>query len=111
MYESDGKMGTRDEEVVTVAGFAGGMGLHGNAYGALSATIWVNTLNWCRKDPKQSGYNNPHTEKILNAFHKAISSEILCHKITGQYFNTIHDQTDFVKSGGCNKLIEILSKV
>ena len=38
------KMGGSDEEMVMVAGFAGGLGLSGNACGALSAAIWMNTL-------------------------------------------------------------------
>jgi C_GCAxxG_C_C family probable redox protein len=38
------KMGATDEEVVTVAGFAGGLGLSGNACGALSAAIWMKNL-------------------------------------------------------------------
>ncbi|MCK5704260.1 MAG: C_GCAxxG_C_C family protein, partial [Cyclobacteriaceae bacterium] len=35
------KMGASDEEMVMVAGFAGGLGLSGNACGAFSAAIWM----------------------------------------------------------------------
>jgi hypothetical protein len=38
------KMGASDEHIVLVAGFAGGMGLSGNACGALGAAVWMNTL-------------------------------------------------------------------
>ncbi len=104
------KMGASDEEVVIVAGLAGGMGLSGNACGALGAAIWMNTLAWCRKNPGKSGYGNPNSEKILNAFYGATGSEILCHKITGQYFKTINEHSEFIKNGGCNKLISVLAR-
>ena len=42
-------------------------------------------------------------------FHTATDSEILCHKITGQYFETISNHTDFIKNGGCDRLICVLA--
>ena len=94
-----------------VAGFAGGIGFSGNACGALSAAIWINTLAWCRKNPDQSGYSNPNSEKILKTFLEATDSGMLCHKITGKRFKTIDDHTEYIKNGGCNKLINLLAKV
>ena len=105
------KMGAGKEEEIVVAGLAGGMGLSGNACGALGAAIWMNTLDWCRKNPNKSGYGNPHAEKILNAFNNATDSEILCLKISGHNFKTIQEHTEFVKSGGCSRLIEKLAQV
>lgn len=104
------KMGAGEEEVVTVAGLAGGMGLSSNACGALGAAIWMNTLAWCRKNPELSGYANPNTKNILNAFYSATDSEILCSKISGQYFKTLGDHAKFIKDGGCNKLINLLAQ-
>ena len=49
--EVAGKMGASDEEMTMVAGFAGGIGLSGNACGALGAAIWMKTLAWCREHP------------------------------------------------------------
>jgi len=103
------KMGASEEEKIMVAGFAGGMGLSGNGCGALGAAIWMNTLSWCRKHPGKSGYANPNTKEILNAFKNETGSEFLCHKISGQCFKTIGDHTEFVKNGGCAKLINILA--
>ncbi len=104
------KMGASDEEMVMVAGFAGGMGLSGSACGALGAAIWMNTLTWCRKHPGKSGYLNPGANEILKAFYGATGSKILCHEICGQHFQTIDDHTEFIKNGGCNKLINILAR-
>jgi hypothetical protein len=103
------KMGASDEEMVMVAGFAGGLGLSGNACGALSAAIWMNTLDRCRKHPKKSANPNPNATNTLKAFYGATDSEILCHNICGQCFKTIDDHTEFIKNGGCKKLINILA--
>ena len=102
-------MGASDEEMAMVAGFAGGLGLSGNACGALSAAIWMNTLAWCRKTGK-SGYSNPDAVNILLAFYEVTDHEILCHKISGQCFKTIGDHTEFIKNGGCDKLIDVLAQ-
>jgi len=105
------KMGASDEEAVMVAGLAGGMGLSGMACGALGAAIWMNTLAWCRKNPGQSGYGNPNAKGILNTFYNTTDSKILCPKITGQNFKTIADHTEFIKNGGCSKLINTLAHI
>lgn len=102
------KMGASDEEMVMVAGFAGGIGLSGNACGALGAAIWMNTLAWCRNNPGKTGYANPNAKDILKAFYDATGSEILCNKITGQRFKTIANHTEFIKNGGCKDLIDVL---
>lgn len=103
------KMGGSDEEKIMVAGFAGGMGLSGNACGALGAAIWMNSLAWCRKHPGKSGYSNPNTKEILKTFNNETGSEFICQKISGQSFKTIGDHTNFVKNGGCDKLIKMLA--
>ena len=104
------KMGVSDEEVIMVSGFAGGMGLSGNACGALGAAIWMDTLTWCRKHPGKSGYSNPNAKEILNAFYDATDSEILCSKISGQYFKSIEKHTKYIRNGGCDKLLNVLAR-
>ena len=105
------RMGASEEEMVMVAGFAGGLGLKGHACGALGAAIWMNTLTWYKKHPGETPprFNKLNTEKILEAFYRATNSEIRCQKISGQSFRTINDHTEFMKKGGCDKLINTLS--
>ncbi|MFC1731080.1 C-GCAxxG-C-C family (seleno)protein [candidate division KSB1 bacterium] len=103
------KMGANDEEMVMVSGLAGGIGLSGHACGALGAAIWISSLEWCKKHPGKSGYSNPNLKEILKAFNDETGSEFLCHKISGQCFKTIKDHTEFVKNGGCDKLINVLA--
>jgi len=104
------KMGASDEEIVMVAGFAGGIGLSGNACGALSAAIWIKSLAWSRNNPNKFTLQTPETKKILNAFRDETGSVFLCNKITGQYFKSTDEHTKFIKNGGCNKLIDVIAQ-
>lgn len=105
------KMGASDEEAVTVAGLAGGMGLSGSACGALGAAIWMVTLAWCRENPLKSPpyFKNKEIGNILKEFKAATGSEFLCHKICNRHFKTIDEHTEFIKTGGCDKLIDLLA--
>lgn len=106
------KMGASDEEMVLVAGFAGGIGLSGNACGALGAAIWMHTLIWCKKHPGKTPpyFNSPNTKNTLKAFDEATNAEILCHKIAGRYFKTIGEHSEFIKNNGCDKLLQVLAR-
>ena len=117
------KMGANDEEMIMVAGFAGGLGLSGNACGALSAAIWMNALARQRKQTPSNGNNckfpgivaseksvYPSATDTLKEFHDATDSKILCHEISGHSFKTMGDHTEFMKNGGCDKLIAVLAR-
>ncbi|MFA6127723.1 MAG: C-GCAxxG-C-C family (seleno)protein [Bacteroidales bacterium] len=104
------KMGASDEEMVIVAGFAGGLGLSGNACGALSAAIWMKTLAYCKKHPANPPYPNTEAIKIQEAFQEFTGNEFQCNKICGQRFNSIGEHTEFIKSGGCKNLIDLLAR-
>ena len=103
------KMGATEEEMVMVAGFAGGLGLSGNACGALSTAIFKNSLDWIKEHPNKSAYKNKNAKDTLKKFYKATENEILCHKICGQRFKTLDEHSEFIENGGCKKLIEVLS--
>ena len=104
------KMGATDEEMVMVAGFAGGLGLSGNACGALSAVIWMKTLNWYRQDGKTS-FNNPYAEEAIEKFYAVTDYEMLCEKISGRTFESVKDHTYYLKNDGCYKLIDTLAQL
>ncbi len=110
--ETAKRMGATDEEMVMVAGFAGGLGLSGNACGALAAAIWMKNLDWCKRHPHKTPpyFNNTCAKKILKLFYKSTDSEILCSKITNQQFITADDHSEFIKNGGCKTLISALSQ-
>lgn len=103
------KMCANDEEMVTVAGLAGGMGLSGNGCGALAAAIWMNSMAWLKKENRKSAYNNPKAKNTLKAFMDATESKFRCREITDKQFNTIEEHTEYMKNGGCKDLIDILA--
>jgi len=104
------KMGGTDEEVVMVAGFAGGLGLTGNGCGALGAAIWKITLDLVRKGEWKYTISNPTFDKILEKFYKASEYEMECSKICGKKFKTVEEHSEYIKNGGCDKIIEVLAQ-
>lgn len=104
------KMGGSNEEIVMVAGFAGGFGLSGNACGALSAAIWMKTLGKVRKQNYKYSLSDHALEKIMAAFFENTSYKMECWKICGKYFKSINEHTEFIKNGGCQKLINVLAQ-
>jgi len=104
------KMGASEEEMLMVAGFAGGLGLSGNACGALSAAIWMKSLDWCRKELKKSSIKNSKSKIVLDTFYETTHSNILCSEITGLNFKSLDDHTTYIKKGGCSKLINKLAE-
>ena len=101
--------GTSAPEMM-VAGFAGGLGLSGNACGALSASIWMKNLERCKENEKTS-YKDPNSEATLETFYKETDYEMRCDKIIGKSFESLDDHTAYIKNGGCEKLINTLSKI
>lgn len=104
------RMGASDEEMITVAGLAGGMGLSGNACGALAAAIWMHTLARCKRQIEESTFPDPKAISTLRVFHGATGSKTTCREITGRRFESIDDHTKFVMDGGCDNLINALAR-
>lgn len=104
------KMGGSDEEMAMVAGFAGGMGLSGSGCGALAACIWKTILELVKKGNWKYSMSDPVTEGILKKFYDITDYKMECHEICGKRFNSIDEHTEFIKEGGCNQLINMLSE-
>ncbi|MBU2649672.1 MAG: C-GCAxxG-C-C family protein [Bacteroidetes bacterium] len=102
------RMGGSEEEMAMVAGWAGGIGLSGNACGALAAAIWMRTLALCKETPGKSFFTNSRANETLELFYKETNYEILCSAIAGRRFETLDDHTEFIGKGGCKRLIEVL---
>ena len=103
-------MGGSEEEMVMVAGFAGGLGLSGSGCGALSAAIWKTILELIKKESWKPAFSDPVSENILNKFYEATDYEMECHNICGMRFKTIDEHTEYIRSGGCHKLINALAQ-
>jgi len=103
------QMGGSKEEMAMVAGFAGGLGLSGSGCGALAAAIWKNALIHNRKETRKPANYDADKDLTLKAFYEETDYEMQCDKICGQRFETITEHTEFLKNGGCKKLIKVLS--
>jgi hypothetical protein len=103
-------MGASEEEAIMVAGFAGGLGLSGSGCGALAAAVWMNALIYNRNNPGKSASYEPGKDPTLKAFFEETDYEMQCDKICGQRFETLEGHTEFVKNGGCKKLIQVLAE-
>jgi len=102
------KVGGNKEEMAMVAGFAGGMGLSGHGCGALSAAIWVRSLDWVRNNPGKSAFNNNEAKVILKSFLKETQGKMDCSQICGRDFQSVQDHSDFLKNGGCHNVLKVL---
>lgn len=107
------QMGGTEEEIFMASGFAGGLGLSGEACGALSAAIWYKTLKWCEDHPEKRPpmFSNPIAKKFLKAFREETNACMLCKEITGQKFESINEHSEYMNKGGCKTLIHTLAQV
>lgn len=103
------KMGATDEQSLMVAGFAGGLGLSGNACGALSAAIWMHSMAFNLENPGKVVFRNPPSERALEALYRETNYEILCSEITGTEFNSPDAHTTYIENGGCEALMAALA--
>lgn len=107
--ETAKKMGATEEQAAMAAGLAGGMGLSGNACGALGAAIWLKTLQSGADGDLKANMKNPAAKKTLDRFYEASGFKILCRAITERNFATPAGHTAFIEKGGCKEIIEALA--
>jgi len=103
------KMDGNKEEAAMVSGFAGGLGLSGNACGALAATIWKKALQKIKKENSNPSFNDPELSEVIQEFYEATDYKMECHEICNRRFKTIKEHSDFIRNGGCRSLIQMLS--
>ncbi len=103
------KLGASEEEMVMVAGFAGGLGMSGGGCGALSAAIWMRSLAWCREHEGKNSFKNPEAVRVVEAFEEEADGRILCSELSGQKFNSYDRHIDYIDDGGCENLIRALT--
>ena len=105
------KLAATNEEAHMVAGLAGGMGLSGSGCGALGAAIWMNTMKYCEENPGKNAYSNPMADKTIKIFREATGNELECKNICGKKFESIEEHSEYIKSGGCSKIIDALTSI
>ena len=102
-------MGATDEQATMAAGFAGGIGLCGGACGALGAAVWMIALERSRENQGKVDLEDPRTQEIIDRFIEATDYEFECSKIVGREFGSVDEHAAFLRGGGCQKLIDVLT--
>jgi len=102
------KMGASDLHRVMAAGFAGGIGLSGGACGALGATIWIAGMNR-PAEPVSFNYADTWIGDTVEKFLESSDYEFECSKIVGRRFENVDDHAEYIRNGGCSKIIEALA--
>ncbi len=105
------KMGVSDMHTVMAAGFAGGIGLSGNACGALGATIWIIGMNTLKDGGGQLDFKDPRALDTIDRFMKCTDNKFECSEIVGRKFTDIDDHAGYLHDGGCSEIIQTLATV
>jgi len=103
------QMGASEEEITMASGFAGGLGLRGSGCGALSAAIWKISLETVKQTNKRQTTANEKINALINKFNKETEYEVECSQICGRNFKSLKEHSDYIKNGGCKKLISTLA--
>ncbi len=102
------KMGASEMHAVMAAGLAGGIGLSGGACGALGAALWIIGMG---KPEEQIGFNYKHTwaGETIDKFLAYTGYEFECSEICGRKFESTGDHANYMRGGGCSRIIDVLS--
>jgi hypothetical protein len=103
------KMGVSDLHATMASGFSGGIGLSGGACGALAASIWIIGIKNGAEDVKNIEYTPTKGLEAMDAFLQNTDYEFECAKIVGWKFENIADHAEYLRNGGCAKIIEGLA--
>ncbi|NHF60108.1 C_GCAxxG_C_C family protein [Flavobacteriaceae bacterium TP-CH-4] len=104
------RMGSSEEHMTMVAGFAGGLGLSGGGCGALAAAVWMKSLTRIKGEDEKFQVQNQDAKKTLEVFYKTTNNNIVCSEIASELFNDIDEHTQFLENGGCAHLIKTLAE-
>jgi hypothetical protein len=104
------KMGASDLHTMMVSGFAGGIGLRGGGCGALGAAIWMMGVNYSKANGGKPGFDNPLYSALLERYLESADYEFECSKIVGRKFDDVADHANYLRQGGCQKIIATLAE-
>lgn len=93
---------------VMAAGFAGGIGFSGGGCGALGAAIWIAGLD---KPVEIEGfsYSGTWVNGTIEKFLELSDYEFECAAIVGRKFESVAEHAEYIRGGGCAKIIEGLA--
>lgn len=114
--------GTKEEDAVLVAGLAGGVGLLGNVCGALAVGVFaLSAIHYLHKESKKRDSRiRGSLEELVGTRYRGAATLLrlafidrfgsdLCNQIIGRHFKDIEDHSIFIKSGGCQEVIDFIA--
>jgi hypothetical protein len=104
------QMGASDPHIVMAAGLAGGIGLSGDACGALGAAMWITDMNDRKHGVDKVGFKSPRVAALLERFADHTGSKFECLDIVGRRFESVADHAAYLSGGGCAGIIEALAE-
>jgi hypothetical protein len=104
------RLGAAEMHVVMASGLAGGVGLSGDACGALAAAVWVRDLEDRRHGARKTGFANPRAAELVDRFAAGTDGEFLCSAIVGRRFENVGDHAAHLHGGGCAGILETLTE-
>jgi hypothetical protein len=104
------RLGATEEQAIMAAGFAGGIGLCGDACGALGAALWMLGMRTLTKGEKLE-YRSPQALAVVDKFLKCTGYAFECAEIVGRKFEDVTDHARHVQGGGCAKIVDLLAGV
>lgn len=103
------KKGLSEMQVVMAAGLAGGIGLSGEACGALGAVIWIIAMESSTGEDAKIEFKSPRAFETIANFLNCTNFEFECSNIVGRKFENTNDHANYVCNGGCSKIIQSLA--
>ncbi|MFC2064982.1 hypothetical protein ACFLXB_07785 [Chloroflexota bacterium] len=102
------KMDVSEMHAVMAAGLAGGIGLSGGACGVLGAAIWIHGMNQT-DEPVGFNFTEGWVGDIIEGFLESSDYQFECSEIVGRKFENVGDHADYLRLGGCSKLIDAIA--
>lgn len=102
------KMGASELHTAMIAGFAGGIGLSGDACGALGAAIWLIGLT-NPAEPVGISYEETWVNDTIEKFLESSNDQFVCANIVGRKFEDLDDHSAYLRAGGCADIIAVLA--
>ena len=103
------RRGASAQHATMLAGFAGGVGLSGEACGALGAALWLAALDEAQRGNRVDLMNAQHMT-VVEKFMAAIDGGCECAAIVGRKFASVEDHAAYVATGGCARIIDALAE-
>jgi hypothetical protein len=107
------KLGAAEKHQTMAAGLAGGIGLSGEACGALGTAVWIMAMKMKAQNPDLDLWKDEDFgakfETMVESFLAASGYEFECAAIVGRKFKDVGQHADHLRKGGCSEIIDALT--